>query len=83
MKRFLAVAAAASVLAGGLAAAAPAVAGTATPAPAGALKWGKCAETDLQQAGAECALLSVPLNPQRPVRPAVRHAQRRAVGPAG
>src|SRR3984957_20268528 len=61
MKRFLAVAAAASVLAGGLAAAAPAVAGTATPGAAGALKWGKCAETDLQQAGAECAPLSVPL----------------------
>ena len=74
MKRFLAVAAAASVLAGGLAAAAPAVAGTATPAAAGALKWGKCAETDLQQAGAACAMLSVPLNYSDPTGATIKIA---------
>jgi hypothetical protein len=62
MRRFLALAAAAGLLTGGLAAAAPAVAGTAAPAAAKALKWGKCAESDLRQAGAACAMLSVPLN---------------------
>jgi pimeloyl-ACP methyl ester carboxylesterase len=74
MKRFLAVAAAASVLAGGLAAAAPAVAGTATPAAAGALKWGKCAESDLRQAGAACAMLSVPLNYSDPTGATIKIA---------
>ena len=62
MKRFLAIAAAASTLAGGLGAAAPAVAGTAAPAAASSLKWGRCAESDLRQAGAQCAMLTVPLN---------------------
>jgi hypothetical protein len=74
MKRFLAVAAAASVLAGGLAAAAPAMAGTATPAAAGALKWGRCAESDLRQAGAACAMLSVPLNYSDPTGATIKIA---------
>ena len=74
MKRFLAVAAAASVLAGGLAAAAPAVAGTAAPAAVGALKWGRCAESDLRQAGAECAMLSVSLNYSDPAGATIKIA---------
>ncbi len=74
MKRLLAVAAAASMLAGGLATAVPAVAGTAAPAASKALKWGKCAESDLRQAGAECAMLAVPLNYSDPAGPAIHIA---------
>jgi len=54
-RKFLAVAAAAGLLTGGLATAGPAVAGSAAPAAAKALKWGKCAESDLRQAGGACA----------------------------
>jgi len=74
MKRLLAVAGAASLLAGGLSAAAPAVAGTAAPAASTALKWGKCAESDLRQAGAACAMLSVPLNYSDPNGPTIKIA---------
>jgi len=74
MKRLLAVAGAASLLAGGLSAAAPAVAGTAAPAASTALKWGKCAESDLRQAGAVCAMLSVPLNYSDPNGPTIKIA---------
>jgi pimeloyl-ACP methyl ester carboxylesterase len=74
MKRLLAVAGAASLLAGGLSAAAPAVAGTAAPAASAALKWGKCAESDLRQAGAACAMLSVPLNYSDPNGPTIKIA---------
>ena len=74
MKRLLAVAGAASLLAGGLSAAAPAIAGTAAPAASTALKWGKCAESDLRQAGAACAMLSVPLNYSDPNGPTIKIA---------
>ena len=74
MRRFLAVAAAAGMLAGGLATAAPAVAGSAAPAAAKALKWGKCAESDLRQAGAACAMLTVPLNYSDPTGPTIKIA---------
>ena len=74
MRRFLAVAAAAGMLAGGLAAAAPAVASPAAPAAAKALKWGKCAEADLRQAGAACAMLTVPLNYSNPTGPTIKIA---------
>ena len=74
MKRFLAVAAAASTLAGGLGAAAPAVAGTAAPAAASALTWGRCAESDLRQAGAQCAMLTVPLNYSDPTGATIKIA---------
>jgi pimeloyl-ACP methyl ester carboxylesterase len=71
------VAATAGLLAGGLAAAAPAVAGTAAPAApaaAKALKWGKCAESDLRQAGAACAMLTLPLNYSDPTGPTIKIA---------
>ena len=74
MRRFLALAAAAGLLTGGLAAAAPAVAGTAAPAAAQALKWGKCAESDLRQAGAACAMLTVPLNYSDPTGATIKIA---------
>ena len=66
MKRLLAVAAAASTLVGVLTIAGTATAGTAAPRAPHALTWGKCAETDLQQAGAQCAMLTVPLNYSNP-----------------
>ena len=66
MRRFVAAAAATAMLAGGLAATAPAMAGTSAARTVAALKWGKCAESDLQQAGAQCAMLSVPLNYSHP-----------------
>jgi len=74
MKRLLAVTAAAGILAGGLSAAAPAIAGTAAPAASAALKWGKCAESDLRQAGAACAMLSVPLSYGDPSGPTIKIA---------
>ena len=74
MRRFLALAAAAGLLAGGLATAAPAVAGSAAPAAAKALKWGKCAESDLRQAGAACAMLTVPLNYSDPTGATIKIA---------
>ena len=74
MRRFLALAAAAGLLTGGLAAAAPAVARTAAPAAAQALKWGKCAESDLRQAGAACAMLTVPLNYSNPTGATIKIA---------
>jgi pimeloyl-ACP methyl ester carboxylesterase len=74
MRRFVAVAAAAAMLAGGLAAAAPAMAGTSAARTVAALKWGKCAESDLQQAGAQCAMLSVPLNYSHPGGPTIKIA---------
>ncbi len=73
-KRFLAVAAAASTLAGGLGVGAPAVAGTAAPAAASSLKWGRCAESDLRQAGAQCAMLTVPLNYSDPTGATIKIA---------
>ena len=50
------------------------MAGTAAPAAAQALKWGKCAESDLRQAGAACAMLSVPLNYGNPTGPTIKIA---------
>ena len=52
-----------------LASAAPAGAGAASPGLAtgtNSIAWGTCADKDLAQAGAKCALLSVPLNYSRP-----------------
>ena len=49
-------------------------AGTAAPAASTALKWGKCAESDLRQAGAACAMLSVPLNYSDPNGPTIKIA---------
>jgi pimeloyl-ACP methyl ester carboxylesterase len=52
-----------------LASAAPAGAGAASPGLAtgtNSIAWGTCADKDLAQAGATCALLSVPLNYSRP-----------------
>jgi pimeloyl-ACP methyl ester carboxylesterase len=68
---------AAVVTTAGLGVAAPAVASAATTqartaaAPAASsgtssITWGTCTETDLQQAGAQCGLLSVPLNYSHP-----------------
>ena len=78
MKRLLAAAAAVSTLVGVLTTAGTAMAGTAGPqAPraASALSsWGKCAETGLQQAGAQCAMLTVPLNYSDPTGPTIQIA---------
>jgi hypothetical protein len=74
MRRFVAAAAATAVLAGGLAAAAPAQAGTSAARAVAALKWGKCAQSDLQQAGAQCAMLSLPLNYSHPNGPTIKIA---------
>jgi pimeloyl-ACP methyl ester carboxylesterase len=74
MRRFVAAAAATAMLAGGLAATAPAMAGTSAARTVAALKWGKCAESDLQQAGAQCAMLSVPLNYSHPGGPTIKVA---------
>jgi pimeloyl-ACP methyl ester carboxylesterase len=74
MRRLVAVAATAAMLAGGLAAAAPAVAGTSAPHTVKVLTWGTCSESDLQQAGAQCALLTVPLNYSDPTGPTTQIA---------
>jgi pimeloyl-ACP methyl ester carboxylesterase len=74
MRRLVAAAAAVDVLAGRLAAAAPAVAGVLAPRTVKALTWGKCAETDLQQAGAQCAMMTVPLNYSDPQGPTIQIA---------
>jgi pimeloyl-ACP methyl ester carboxylesterase len=74
MKRFLSLAAAASILTGGLAATAPALAGTAAPTRAAAVTWGKCALSDLSQIGATCAMLTVPLNYGHPNGPTIKIA---------
>jgi pimeloyl-ACP methyl ester carboxylesterase len=74
MRRFVAAAAATAVLAGGLAATAPAMAGTSAARTVTNLKWGKCALSDLQQAGAQCAMLSVPLNYSHPNGPSIKIA---------
>ena len=74
MRRFVAAAAATAVLAGGLAATAPAMAGTSAARTVTDLKWGKCALSDLQQAGAQCAMLSVPLNYSHPNGPSIKIA---------
>ena len=67
---------AATAMAAALGGAAPAVASAATTqartaAPSASsttssITWGTCTETDLQQAGAQCGLLSVPLNYSHP-----------------
>jgi len=62
------------MLAGGLAATAPAMAGTSAARTVAVPKWGKCAESDLQQAGAQCAMLSVPLNYSHPGGPTIKIA---------
>jgi pimeloyl-ACP methyl ester carboxylesterase len=75
---------AAAAMAAGLGAAAPAVASAATTqtraASPGAssgtssITWGTCTETDLQQAGAQCGYLSVPLNYSHPSGPKIQIA---------
>ncbi|HXP53881.1 MAG TPA: alpha/beta hydrolase, partial [Streptosporangiaceae bacterium] len=67
---------AATAMAAALGGAAPAVASAATTqartaAPSASsttssITWGTCTETDLQQAGAQCGYLSVPLNYSHP-----------------
>jgi len=74
MRKFVAAAAATAMLAGGLAATAPAMAGTSAAHADAALKWGQCAQSDLQQAGAQCAMLSVPLNYNDPGGPTIKIA---------
>src|ERR1700742_4782479 len=76
---------AAAAIAAGLGGAAPAVASAATTqartaASPGAseatnsIAWGTCTETDLAQAGAQCGLLSVPLNYSHPSGPKIEIA---------
>jgi pimeloyl-ACP methyl ester carboxylesterase len=78
MRKLVAVAATASMLAGGLgAAAAPAVAAviahsSASAPKAGSITWGTCSESDLQSAGAQCGLLAVPLNYSNPTGPTIQ-----------
>jgi pimeloyl-ACP methyl ester carboxylesterase len=76
MRKLVVVAAAVSMLAGGLGAvAAPAVAATSHPSAAtahssassSAISWGACTDPFLIQAGAQCALLNVPLNYNKPM----------------
>ncbi|MGH3439330.1 MAG: alpha/beta hydrolase [Sciscionella sp.] len=66
MKRLVVVAAAASVMVGGLLAA-PAVAAPASAGvPAGTIAWGPCSSSSLQKAGAQCGYLKVPLDYSKP-----------------
>jgi pimeloyl-ACP methyl ester carboxylesterase len=54
------------MLAGGLGAAGTAAAASSAQGTVNAVKWGKCAEADLRQAGAQCTMLTVPLNYSKP-----------------
>jgi pimeloyl-ACP methyl ester carboxylesterase len=77
MRKLVAVAATATMLAGGLgAAAAPAVAAataqSSASAKASGITWGTCPESDLQSAGAQCGLLSVPRNYRNPTGPKIQ-----------
>jgi pimeloyl-ACP methyl ester carboxylesterase len=76
---------AAAAMAAGLGGAAPAVASAATTqartaaspgasSGASSIAWGTCTETDLAQAGAQCGLLSVPLNYSDPSGPKIQIA---------
>ncbi len=91
MRKLVAVAAAASMLAGGLgAAAAPAAAAVTAPvsaATASSITWGTCSDPDLQSAGAQCGMLPVPLDYSQPLSPTneiqlavsiIRHTSTRA-----
>ncbi|HEY7142812.1 MAG TPA: alpha/beta hydrolase [Streptosporangiaceae bacterium] len=62
MRKLVVVAAAATMLAGGLGAALPSAAAATAHAQASGITWGSCSDTFLQQAGAQCAMLPVPLN---------------------
>src|ERR1700759_1895518 len=84
MRRINALIAAAAMTAG-LGVAAPSVASAATAQPhtaaapvrsaaASSITWGTCTETDLAQAGAQCGLLSVPLNYSHPSGPKIEIA---------
>ena len=68
MNRIVSVVAAAGIMAGGLVAAVPAAgAAPAKPAvPAATITWGACASGGLQNAGAECGMLDVPLDYDHP-----------------
>jgi pimeloyl-ACP methyl ester carboxylesterase len=66
----------AGLLAGGAGAAIPAAAATSAPqrAGTGSLHFGACTDPALKQAGAGCALLSVPLNYANPAGPKIKIA---------
>ncbi len=79
MRRLVVVAAAASMLAAGLgtaglSAAGPAAAAVTARSQVSSISWGKCSETDLQQAGAQCTMLPVPLNYSHPTGPKIQIA---------
>ena len=68
MRRLVSIAATASLLAAGMAAALPGMT-AAWAAPSAAvshIKWGACTDPSLQHAHAQCGFLSVPLNYSRP-----------------
>ncbi len=88
MRRLVSIAASASLLAAGLAAALPGItaAAAAPSAAASQIKWGTCSDPSLKQANAQCGFLSVPLNYSRPhgthikiavsrIRHTARHSQ--------
>jgi hypothetical protein len=88
MRRLVSIAATASLLAAGLAAALPGMTAAAatTSAAAPQITWGACPDPFLQQAHAQCGFLSVPLNYHRPhgthikiavsrIRHTAKHAQ--------
>jgi pimeloyl-ACP methyl ester carboxylesterase len=71
MRRLVVVAAAASMLAGGLGAAVPAAAATTARSAVSGIGWGSCTDPYLKAAGAQCALLPVPLDYSHPAGPKI------------
>jgi pimeloyl-ACP methyl ester carboxylesterase len=74
MKRLAVIAAAASIVAGGVGAGLPAAAAAAPRATGGSLHWGSCTDPALQKAHASCALLPVPLDYRDPAGPKIKIA---------
>ncbi len=68
MRRLVSIAAAASVIAAGLAAALPGITATAAspPADASQIKWSTCSDPSLKQVHAQCGFVSVPLDYSKP-----------------